>query len=240
MNIDKELSSAEARFPSTSWMLVTRRHDQQALERLISKYWKPVYWFIRRKWNRGDEDAKDLTQEFFLTNILEGALLDKFAPERGSFRSLLKAAVSNFVRNAARNERRQKRSGSALLLRLEGFEGGLSELLPDPRGLTPEQLFDKAWKSIVLHQAMKRVELKFLTQKKSDYVELFRNYYFKPGTSYKSLSATTGLGIEVIKKHLSRVRREFMQAVTEVITDYVDNLQDLTTEMRELFGRGFK
>jgi hypothetical protein len=43
---------------------------QRALEVLIAAYWKPVYKYIRLRWEKDNEQAKDLTQEFFF-HLLE-------------------------------------------------------------------------------------------------------------------------------------------------------------------------
>ena len=40
-----------------------------ALERVIELYWKPVYRFIRLKFRKNNEDAKDLTQSFFTSAL---------------------------------------------------------------------------------------------------------------------------------------------------------------------------
>jgi len=38
----------------------------RAFEVLVSAYWMPVYKYVRIKWNKPAEDARDLTQGFFL------------------------------------------------------------------------------------------------------------------------------------------------------------------------------
>ena len=45
-----------------------RRRDAE-LERLVGLYWKPVYKFVRLKFRKGNEEAKDLTQAFFASAI---------------------------------------------------------------------------------------------------------------------------------------------------------------------------
>jgi DNA-directed RNA polymerase specialized sigma24 family protein len=76
-----------------------RQGRPEALQRLASLYWKPVYGLIRKTWNRSNEDAKDLAQEFFATAVFDGEVLKAFSPERGSFRAFLKAALQNFLRH---------------------------------------------------------------------------------------------------------------------------------------------
>ena len=80
-------------FPSTHWSqlaavrdAVTEEH-RAILNSLIEAYWKPVYWYIRRR-GRSNEDAKDLAQEFF-TACLGRELFGRADRGKGRFRSFL-------------------------------------------------------------------------------------------------------------------------------------------------------
>ncbi|HSE36589.1 MAG TPA: hypothetical protein VLG74_04745, partial [Blastocatellia bacterium] len=44
----------------------------RAFEALVSAYWMPVYKYVRIKWNKSSEDARDLTQGFFAEAIEKG------------------------------------------------------------------------------------------------------------------------------------------------------------------------
>ena len=112
---DTQIGSGPGKFPSTIRSLIQggrersdeeRRHD---LQQLIDLYWKPVYCLVRHSWAKSNEDAKDLTQDFFFREILEGNVLKNFSPDRGSFRSYLKAIVTNFLRHAIRDANVRKR-----------------------------------------------------------------------------------------------------------------------------------
>ena len=65
------------RFPATrqSVIVATRSADprlrERALEVLVSGYWRPVYKYLRVRWQVSVEDAQDLTQAFFAA-ALEG------------------------------------------------------------------------------------------------------------------------------------------------------------------------
>jgi DNA-directed RNA polymerase specialized sigma24 family protein len=62
-----------------SAIVSTGSHDlkerQRAYESLILAYWKPVYKTVRLKWNKSNEDAKDLTQAFFTRAMEKGFLI---------------------------------------------------------------------------------------------------------------------------------------------------------------------
>ena len=58
-------------FPATRLSVVerTRSGDEEtrrvALATIIEAYWKPVYKYLRLKWSLNQEEAADVTQEFF-------------------------------------------------------------------------------------------------------------------------------------------------------------------------------
>ncbi|MGA8072186.1 MAG: hypothetical protein WB995_01850, partial [Candidatus Acidiferrales bacterium] len=88
---DTNIGGGGGRFPPTRWsaVLAARSDDPaesaRALDLLIGAYWKPVYKYIRIRWNKLSEEAKDLTQEFF-TRVIEKGFLDRFDPARSRLR----------------------------------------------------------------------------------------------------------------------------------------------------------
>ena len=67
---------------STRWSVIEAARSepeqrQRALDVLISAYWKPVYKYIRSALGKDQEEAKDLTQDFFV-RLIEKHLLDRF------------------------------------------------------------------------------------------------------------------------------------------------------------------
>ena len=94
---------AAAQFHTTSWSLVIAAAGQPtesadaALATLCQLYWYPVYAFVRRQ-GHSQDDARDLTQEYF-ARLLEKHYLKDADPERGRFRSFLLATVRHFLAN---------------------------------------------------------------------------------------------------------------------------------------------
>ena len=83
-------------FPETVWSSVINNPDspdrREKLNRLLSRYWRPVYKYVRAAWKKSIEDAKDLTQEFFL-GIMDGGIFERYDAEKGRFRYFLKGEV---------------------------------------------------------------------------------------------------------------------------------------------------
>jgi hypothetical protein len=108
---------------------------------LVSAYWKPVYKYIRLHWNKENEDAQDLTQDFF-ARLLEKQLLDRFDPGRARLRTYLRVCIDGLVMNTDKSSQRLKRGGEIAFLALdfESAEGELSKTQVSPPG-NPEEMF---------------------------------------------------------------------------------------------------
>jgi len=231
-------------FPATSWSLVRRLKEdqgterQQHLARLIELYWEPVYWVIRHHWQRTDQDARDLTQEFFESAVLQGTLLENFAPNRGTFRGYVCGAISNFIIDQDRASQAQKRGGGIRLLSLEG--AGL-ELANEPHlaeRSTPEQVFDAAWTRIVFARATKLLAQRLEGEGKAVCLDVFRRYDLAEGTapSYKTVGEALGLSVDQVKHALAQARDAFREVVTGIVSSYVDGPDELRLELRRLLG----
>ena len=70
---DTSLGLQGDRFPLTTMGLVSRLRDisgearRKALEELITRYWRPVYLYLRMAWKKSNEDAK---ARQYITNII--------------------------------------------------------------------------------------------------------------------------------------------------------------------------
>src|SRR4029079_2468997 len=62
---DTDMLGKQITFKKTSWELVRAAPKTEALDAMIRSYWKPLYFFVRQ-WGFGNEEAKDLVQEFFV------------------------------------------------------------------------------------------------------------------------------------------------------------------------------
>jgi RNA polymerase sigma factor (sigma-70 family) len=244
-DLDTRMGGGAGAFPSTRQsVLASLGHLGPAgrdrdLERLIALYWKPVYCLIRRMGTRSNEDAKDLTQEFFVRIVLEGDLAERYTPDKGSFRAYLKTSVRNFVRNEHRDGARLKRGGEAGPLSLEIRDFDLSEILPDAHARPPDELFDAAWRSVVLGKALQQLQERLASLGKAEVFEVFRRYDLEGDdaqASYETVGRALGISPDTVKNHLTRAREEFRSAVRSIVCATVADAKDLSSELRELFG----
>src|SRR5260370_24803709 len=114
---EEDLQTGGDRFPPTRRSVIEAARSidagerERALEVLCAAYWKPVYKYVRWRWNRPAEAAQDLTQGFF-AELLERELLNNFDPKKSRLRTYLRVCVDSFVMNVDKAGRRQKRGGS--------------------------------------------------------------------------------------------------------------------------------
>ena len=100
----EDLQPGGDRFPPTRRSVIEAvasmdaEDRERALESLCRAYWKPIYKYIRLRWNRPRDEAQDLTQGFFV-ELLERALLEKFDMQKGRLRTYLRVCVDSFVSN---------------------------------------------------------------------------------------------------------------------------------------------
>ena len=100
MDSDTDLCGP-AVYPATRDSMVRATKDadasvrRQAFETLVAAYWKPVYRYLRIRWDLSNEDAKDLTQTFF-ARAVEHGYLGAFEATKARFRTFLRLCVDRF------------------------------------------------------------------------------------------------------------------------------------------------
>src|SRR5216684_6699290 len=145
---EEDLQPGGDRFPPTRRSVIEAARSidagerERALEALCAAYWKPVYKYMRLRWNRPADVAQDLTQGFFV-ELLERELLEKFDSKKSRLRTYLRLCVDSFVMNEDKAGRRQKRGGTVLHVALDfaAAEEELDAVAMDPASIpSPESL----------------------------------------------------------------------------------------------------
>lgn len=214
-----------------------REGRPEALQRLAAVYWKPVYCLIRRTWNRSNEDAKDLAQEFFAAAVFEGEVLRAYRPDRGSFRSLLKASLQNFLRQAHRDSHALKRGGAARLVSLQDDGVGVDDLLADGDG---DAAFERAWQRVVLARSLARARERMEADGRGTWWQAFEAYELVPSReapSYEELAARHGVSRDTVKGWLARSREALLAAAREILAEAAVAPGEVEGELSALTGR---
>lgn len=241
---DTSLGGAQREFPQTLWDVLSRARDSDAgvrregLEDLCRQYWKPVYHYVRVAWAKSNEDAKDLTQAFFLW-LTEGETLRRYKPERASFRAYLKGLLKHFVQHQEDAMRRLKRGGGVKILELDGALP-LKELIADPAGADPEKAFDGAWRTALVAGALARVRERLRSRGRDIQFHVYEAYELLPPAgrpTYADLARRFGLKEKDVDNHLLAVREEVRSEVRREIGRLTVDRDDLEREWNALFGR---
>src|SRR5579871_4683466 len=121
---DSDVKAHRGGFPLTrlSAIIASGSSDQKerarGLEILASTYWNPVYKYIRIKWNKPAEDAKELTQSFF-AEAIEKNFFAKYDSSKARFRTFLRTCIDGFVANENKAASRIKRGGDTITIPLD-------------------------------------------------------------------------------------------------------------------------
>jgi RNA polymerase sigma-70 factor (ECF subfamily) len=231
-------------FPETPWSLIVNAHQddeqtrQARLNRLFTVYWRPMYKYVRIKWGKTNEETKDLIQGFCI-KILEGGLVQKYESEKSRFRTFVRAALDNFVRNENRDLNRLKRGGRNRFLSLEWDESAIEKNLADGGALAPEESFDKEWNRALIESAVERIEKKFSGEKQV-YLNVFRDFesdlQAERRPAYDILATRHGITKVEVSNHLQAVKRALRQEVIDLVRETVADEESLHLELSLIAG----
>jgi len=242
---DTQIGGARQHFPTTRWSIIERTRSAQAEERqraldmLISAYWKPVYKYIRLHWGKGNEEAKDLTQEFF-SRLVERSLLDRFEPSRARLRTYLRVCVDGLVMNEDKAAQRLKRGGQVTLLPLdfETAEGELKEL-PIATAYNPEELFSREFARSLFSLALERLSGECSANGKTVHFRLLELYDIEEGgrqLTYDDVARRFGIKTTDVTNYLALARKEFRRIVLDELRTMTTSEEEFRREAQLLLG----
>jgi RNA polymerase sigma factor (sigma-70 family) len=250
MSNDKSKQGGD-RFPLTRWSVIdaARSSDQverdRAMDTLCAAYWKPVYKYVRLRWNRPTEDAQDITQGFFV-QVIERRLLDKFDPAKSRLRTYLRLCVDSFVMNEEKAAKRQKRGGNVLHVALdfaaaeEELGGGAMDpaAIPSPESL--EDFFEKEWVRGLFELAVEDLRKYCEANERERTFRLFEEYDLSGDEtiSYQKLAAEYRIPVTDVTNALAWARREFRRGALERLGDVCGSEEEFQREARSVFGWG--
>jgi RNA polymerase sigma factor (sigma-70 family) len=238
-----------SKFPVTRWSVIDAVKSEdaaeqaRALDTLFAAYWKPVYKYVRLRWNRPAEDAQDLTQGFF-AEVLERDLLAKYNPAKSKLRTYLRLCVDSFVMNQEKAARRQKRGGDVthVALDFQAAEGELAgatidaDSIPSPESL--EEFFEKEWVRSLFALAVEDLHKVCVERERERTFRLFEDYDLlgDPDISYEKLADEYSVPVTDVTNALSWARREFRRIALERLRELCGSDEEFQREARAVFG----
>lgn len=229
-------------FHTTAWTMISksRKGDEEqrsnALERLITVYWRPVYWTIRLDWNKTRDEARDFTQEYFFV-FLEKQMIEDVHQEKGRFRAYVKATLKNFMLTMKRSQQALKRGGGRKIFDLEDLER--IEQSSTAEAEPPDKRFDRELMRSIMQQSLEELRKIFEKKGKPDHFRLFESYYQKEAAgekvSYTDFQEEFGINFHDVKNRLADMRIRFREIIVGLLQDGLSSEEELISEIKEVF-----
>jgi DNA-directed RNA polymerase specialized sigma24 family protein len=248
---DTKIGGPSGKFPVTRWsaVLAARSEDpaerSRALEAITAAYWKPIYKYIRIRWGKSNEDAKDLTQDFFAT-LLEKEYLDAFDPAKARFRTFLRVCIDRFVANDAKASNRLKRGGGAahVPLDFDVAEAELSKAQPllssSASVESMDDFLEKEFVRSLFGLAVEDLRKFCKSGGKQVHFQLFEIYDLESdgerSASYEALARKFKLAPTDVTNYLAFARREFRRIALARLREMTASEEEFRREARTMFG----
>ena len=245
MDPDTDIGGPLHKFPVTNHSAIANaRSDdqvtrQRALDVILTSYWKPVYKYIRLKWQANNEDAKDLTQAFF-ANAFEKDHFARYDAGKASFQTFLRTCLDGFVANERKAGSRLKRGGDIDHYSLD-FAAAEDEHASHAVSstLNPEDYFHREWVRWMFTLAVDAFRQRCLDSDRMVRFQLFERYDLNDDdreVSYASLGQEFGLEPATVNNYLAAARRDFRRIVLEKLREITATDEEFRTEGRSLLG----
>lgn len=231
MDPDTAIGGAGDRFPSTQVSLLEAASaggalTAAAMEQIAALYWKPVYRFVRFKFRRSNEDAKDLTQSFFASAI-QREFFQRFDPGRASFRTYVRMAVERFAANEYAAAGRLKRGGGVELEAVGEYAASVE---------SPEELFEQEWRRQLFALALDDLRGECERAGKQTHWAVFEAYDLAEGErpGYAELGTRHAIPHTQVTNYLAWARRTLRALVENRLRGVTSGSRELRDELRHL------
>lgn len=251
---DTKIGGAGGKFPPTRWSAIVAARSAHAAERkralevVVEAYWKPIYKYVRIRWNKSNEDAKDLTQEFF-SRLIEKNYLQDFDPDKARLRTFLRVCVDHFLANETKAANRLKRGGDAQHISLD-FGAAEAELQRASQsfaegagGASPESMDDfleREFRRSLFGLSVESLGRFCEARGKQTHFRLFEIYDLEDGgmerPSYAELGKQFGVATTDVTNYLAYARREFRRILLEKLREMTASEEEFRREARALLG----
>jgi DNA-directed RNA polymerase specialized sigma24 family protein len=251
MKEDTRIGGPSGKFPATRWSAVMAARSDDAEERsralgaILAAYWKPIYKYLRIRWNKSNEDAKDVTQEF-LAQLIEKEYLSDFDPAKARLRTFLRVCVDHFVANQSKAASRLKRGGGVPHVELDfagaeaEFARAKSPLAANASSESFDEYLEKEFVRNLFTLAVADLRAFCEARGKLHHFELFERYDLDDGglsrSSYAEMAREFGIAVTDVTNHLAFARREFRRIALEKLRELSCSEAEFRREARALLG----
>jgi RNA polymerase sigma-70 factor (ECF subfamily) len=237
------LNHTSARFDETVWTVVLGAAEHgnadahASLERLCRIYWPPIYGFLRRD-GQSPEDARDLTQGFFLHLLAaDRKRLGAVQPALGKFRNWLLACLKNYLRNEWDKGQAKKRNpGEPLIhLPLSAEELGFWEPADNE---DPALAFERHWATQLIARVLELLQEQCRREGKLRQFEAlvpFLTGEAKPG-GYAAAAASLQISEGAARVAATRLRQQYREILQTEVARTVADPAEIRAEITHLIA----
>lgn len=214
---------------------------ERAFSTLVAIYWKPVYKYIRFRWNLGHEDGEDLTQDFFRL-AFEKDWLSQYDATRARFRTFIRTCVDGLVGNWRRAAQRTKRGGSYTRVPMDFGEAEREFLDTAPApDADVEAFFQAEWVRAVFELSIARLRTECQETGKEQPFALFVRYDVEGAQmdqrpSYAELARDFNVPLTQVTNFLALARRRFRHHVLQALAELTGSQEEYAEAVRDLLG----
>ncbi len=246
MHDDTQIGGRQGAFPVTRWTAVERSRSAEPAERregfdaLIAVYWKPIYKYLRLRWRRSNEDAKDLTQEFF-ARMISSDLLERYDPAQARLRTFLRTCLDRQVHNSDRDASRLKRGGDATLVPMDfvAAEAELARVSASPE-TSMDEVFEREWIRSLFGLAVDALREECEARNRELDFKLFERYDLDMESAerptYSQLATEFGVKETTVTNRLAAARRRFRTLVLDRLRQMTGSEEEFRREARSVLG----
>jgi RNA polymerase sigma factor (sigma-70 family) len=246
---DTDMGGRQDKFPLTRHSLIALASSENQAERvlafntIIECYWRATYKYIRIKWQKSNDDAKDLTQAFFCACIEKG-FLRSFDPQVATFRTFIRILIDRFISNENKASQRVKRGGAYQYGSFD-FDSAEAELaLGGPPALfSTDDYFRQEWIRTVFSLSVAELQESLNSKGKGEHFRLFERYDLdndeEHSLSYKDLAREFEISETAVTNYLALARREFRRIVLEKVKELTATEEEFRAEARSVLGVAF-
>jgi len=212
---------------------------------MVAVYWKPVYKYLRLKWNLTQDAAQDATQDFF-ARAIEKSFFDNYDPSKARFRTFLRVCLDRFLANEQKASARLKRGGGHAIVPLD-FETAEGELRHHDVAIAADldDDFHAEWIRSLCALAVDDLREEYRRAGKSAAFRVFERYDLEaPGegtaVTYGDVARECGIAVSDVTNHLFAARRAFRRLLLERLRSVCGDAHEFEAEARHLLRGGVR
>ncbi|MCL4818864.1 MAG: sigma-70 family RNA polymerase sigma factor [Vicinamibacteria bacterium] len=225
------------RFATTQWSLVLAAGERaspaghEALQRLCTIYWRPVYAFVRRR-GYSREQAEDVTQGFF-ARLIEKGDLRRADRNRGRFRSFLLSACQHYLSNERERASARKRGGGLHFASIDAPEAEERSGRALACAETPEIAFERQWVLTLLARVLDDLRDEYEATGRAAQFDRLKGFLTSVDDAGTHAQAARDLGVTpgAVKVAVHRLRKRYRESLHAAVAATVACEDDVADEI---------